>query len=78
MQKVEGSSPFIRFAERCRARERAHYVVPAASSQPDQLDEDYPDGWEISELVVTARFSWAPEPVRPWMRGRVARIQAGT
>ena len=47
-------------------------------SQLDQLDEDYPDGWEISELVVTARFSRAPEPVRPWTPGRVARIQAGT
>ena len=40
--------------------------------QLDELDEDYPDGWEISEFVLTARFYWAPEPgtpLDPWEGG---------
>ena len=40
--------------------------------QLDELDEDYPDGWEISDFVVTARFYWAPEPgtqLNPWAGG---------
>jgi hypothetical protein len=29
--------------------------------QMDFLDEDYPDGWEITEFVVTARYHTAPD-----------------
>jgi hypothetical protein len=38
----------------------------------DGMDEDYPDGWEISEFVITARYHTAPQPgttLDPWAGG---------
>jgi hypothetical protein len=38
----------------------------------DRLDEDFPEGWEITEFVVCGRFYTAPEPdddPKPWYGG---------
>jgi hypothetical protein len=40
-------------------------LLALVRNQMDYLDEDYPNGWEITEFVVTARYHTAPEPEAP-------------
>jgi hypothetical protein len=47
-------------------------VLALVRSQVDNLDRDYPDGWEITDFVITARFYHAPDPNAerfPWEGG---------
>jgi hypothetical protein len=48
-------------------------ILAKVRSSLDYLDEEYPDGWEIEEFVLTFRFYTPldPEtPLRPWHGGR--------
>jgi hypothetical protein len=41
-------------------------------SQLDILDRDWPNGWDVTDFVVTVRFYTAPEPgapLDPWAGG---------
>jgi hypothetical protein len=47
-------------------------LLALVRSQMDQTDERYPDGWVITDFVVTARGYVEPDPdaaVHPWAGG---------
>jgi hypothetical protein len=47
-------------------------LLALVRQQLDFMDQDNPDGWEISEFVVTARYHTAPAPDAersPWEGG---------
>jgi hypothetical protein len=47
-------------------------LLALVRSQLDSSDERYPDGWVITDFVVTARGYFAPEPgtsLDPWAGG---------
>ena len=47
-------------------------LLALVRDEMDNWDEDYPDGWEITDFVVTARAYFALEPgtpIQPWDGG---------
>ena len=47
-------------------------LLALVRNQMDSWDERFPDGWEITDFVVTARGFLAPDPggsINPWAGG---------
>ena len=47
-------------------------LLALVRSQMDISDRNHPEGWEISDFIVTARIHYAPEPgtpLEPWAGG---------
>ena len=55
-----------------RREEFERRLLALVRKQMDISDRDHPDGWEITDFVITARVYYAPEPdehLEPWAGG---------